>query len=112
MACLFEATVWMADLESTRRTAFLKATGLRSSCCSAMAISVISPSKLVLLIPTDMQWENSSEWIPAPAFPSIFDNDPPVQILRYSSGGYLLIIINYIPVLIYSFLYIVIYISN
>jgi hypothetical protein len=28
VACLFEARVWMADLESTRRTAFLKAVGL------------------------------------------------------------------------------------
>jgi len=49
VACLFEATVSMADLESTRRTAFLKVIGLRSSCCSAMAIAVISLSKLVLL---------------------------------------------------------------
>ena len=54
VACLFQATVWMADLESTRRTAFLKAVGLRSSCCSALAIAVISPSKLVLLLPTEM----------------------------------------------------------
>jgi hypothetical protein len=44
----------MADLESTRRMAFLKAVGLRSNCCSAMAIDVISPSKLVLLFPTEM----------------------------------------------------------
>ena len=73
--CLFEATVWMAGLESTRRTAFLKAVALRNSCCSAMTIAVISPSKLVLLLPTEIQWENSLEWIPAPAFPSIFDND-------------------------------------
>ena len=72
---MFEATVWMADLESTRRRAFLKAVGLWSNCCSAMAVAVISPSKLVLLLPTEMWWENSSEWIPAPAFLSIFDND-------------------------------------
>ena len=54
VACLFEAAVWMADLESTRRMAFLKANGLRSSCCSALAIAVISPSKLVLLLPTEI----------------------------------------------------------
>ena len=44
----------------------------------AMAIAVISLSVLVLLLPTEIQWENSSEWIPAPAFPSIFNNDPSV----------------------------------
>jgi hypothetical protein len=43
---LFVATVCMADLESTRRTAFWNAIGLKSSCCSAVAIAVISPSKL------------------------------------------------------------------
>jgi len=41
-----------------------------------MAIAAISSSKLVLLLPTEMWWENSSEWIPAPVFPSIFYNDP------------------------------------
>jgi hypothetical protein len=41
VACLFEATAWMADLESTRSMTFLKAIGLSSSCCSAMAIAVI-----------------------------------------------------------------------
>ena len=40
---LFEATVWMADLGSARRTAFLKDIGL-SSCCSAMAIDGCSES--------------------------------------------------------------------
>jgi hypothetical protein len=54
VACLFEAIIWMAALESTRRTAFLKAIGQRSNCCSAIAIAVISPSKLVLLFPTEM----------------------------------------------------------
>jgi hypothetical protein len=54
VACLFEATKWMADLESTRNMTFLKAVGLRSSCCSAMAIAVVSPLKLVLLLPTEV----------------------------------------------------------
>jgi hypothetical protein len=49
VACLFEATVCMADLESTTRTAFLKAVGLSSSCYCAVANAVISSSKLVLL---------------------------------------------------------------
>ena len=53
VACLFEVIAWMADLESTRRTAFLKAVGLSSSCCSAIAIAVVSPSKLVLWLPTE-----------------------------------------------------------
>ena len=42
VACLFEAVAWMAALESTRRTAFLKAIGLRSSWCSALVIAVVS----------------------------------------------------------------------
>jgi len=54
VACLFEAAICMADLESTRRMAFWKAISLRSSSCSAVAIAVIAPSRLVLLLPTEM----------------------------------------------------------
>jgi hypothetical protein len=32
VARLFEATAWLADLESTRSMTFLKAVGLRSNC--------------------------------------------------------------------------------
>ena len=41
VACLFEAAVWMADLESIRRMAFLKAVGLASSCIYILCITWI-----------------------------------------------------------------------